>query len=79
MRHIQQHESDEHWDGVETIHVGFGVWDGAIEAAGVFDEAEDDADLDENEGLVVFVGWGKGGEGEEGTYSDEEDDGVHGV
>ncbi len=38
-------EGEEHGGCFEGVEVGFVCWDGAVEAGGELDEAEDDADL----------------------------------
>ena len=45
MDYVEKHESDEHQGGVKDILICFVDWDSAAVASGVFDQAEDDADL----------------------------------
>ena len=45
MEDIEEDESEEHEGGVEDVLVGFVAGDAAVDALGVFDEAEYYADL----------------------------------
>ena len=49
MEDIEEEESEEHESGVEDVLVSFVARDAAVDALGVFDQAEYDTDL---------VGWG---------------------
>ena len=42
---MEKHEGDEHQGGVEDVLICFMDWDSAAVAVGVFNQAEDDADL----------------------------------
>lgn len=41
----EREEGEEHGCCLEPVEVGFVRWDGAVDAGGELDEAEDDADL----------------------------------
>ena len=45
MHDVQKHERSEHHAGIENVLVGFVLRDGGVQALGVLDQAEDDADL----------------------------------
>ena len=51
MEDVEKNESKEHKRGVENVLVGFVAGDGAVDAFGVFDQAEYYTNL-------IFVEWG---------------------
>ena len=62
MDNVQKHESDEHEGGIKDVLVCFVDWDAAAVPVGVFDQAEDDADLAQCEfgGKFTFWSWSWG-------------------
>lgn len=51
-------QGEEHGRCFKAVEVGFVGWDGAVDAGGELDEAEDDADLGRLVGLFVWERWG---------------------